>query len=110
MGGSHPSQPKFINWLTHPYGTALYQGMSKYLTAQDTHVTSTLANHIRTLSRHTADLQNVWILGSRIPFFYTHLFRGIIVKLGRVSGGSLVSLHPGFTIQENRAFPVPSIS
>ena len=32
--------------------TAVHQGLSKYLTAQDTHVSPTSTNHSRTLSSH----------------------------------------------------------
>ena len=32
--------------------TAVHQGLSKYLTAQDTHISPTSTNHIRTLSSH----------------------------------------------------------
>ena len=63
----------FFFSLPHP--TALHQGLSKFLTAQDTHSTPTITKHSRTLARI----------------------------------GNLVSLHPGSRIQENRAFPVPSI-
>ena len=35
------------------YGaTAVHQGLSKYLTAQDTHIILTSTNHSRTLSSH----------------------------------------------------------
>ena len=36
---------------THMPVTALHRGLPKYLTAQDTHVTPTLAKHDRTLAR-----------------------------------------------------------
>ena len=32
--------------------TAVHQGLSKYLTAQDTHISQTSSNHRRTLSNH----------------------------------------------------------
>ena len=32
--------------------TAVHQGLSKYLTAQDTHISQTSTNHSRTLSSH----------------------------------------------------------
>ena len=32
--------------------TAVHQGLSKYLTAQDAHISPTLSNHSRTLSCH----------------------------------------------------------
>ena len=34
------------------YGTAVHQGLSKYLTAQDTHISPTSSNHSRPLSSH----------------------------------------------------------
>ena len=33
-------------------GTAVHQGLSKYLTAQDTHISPTSTNHSRTLSSY----------------------------------------------------------
>ena len=46
-------QSSFVqSWSTGPAVTAVHQGLSKYLTAQDTHISTTSTNHSRTLSSH----------------------------------------------------------
>ena len=67
------TKPKvFFLYFHRAAVTAVHQGLSKYLTAQDTHISPTSTNHSRTLSSHgnLLSLQSQ----SRIQEYKTFLF------------------------------------